>query len=54
MPNNATYRQALRLFDDPAQYPIFPFYTANQVDKAAVGAPAATTSPPSTRPSSSG
>jgi hypothetical protein len=37
IPNNATYRQALRLFDDPAQYPIFPFYTANQVDKAASG-----------------
>src|SRR4029079_19357597 len=37
VPNNATYRQALRLFDDPAQYPIFPFYTANQADKAASG-----------------
>ena len=31
-------RQALRLFDDPAEYPIFPFYTANQVDKAAAAA----------------
>jgi hypothetical protein len=38
IPNNATYRQALRLFDDPAHYPIFPFYTANQVDKAAAAA----------------
>ncbi|WP_049567374.1 discoidin domain-containing protein [Nonomuraea sp. SBT364] len=35
IPNTAAYRQALRLFDDPAHYPIFPFYTANQVDKAA-------------------
>ncbi|WP_119582884.1 discoidin domain-containing protein [Streptomyces europaeiscabiei] len=35
VPNTATYRQALRLYDDPAQYPIFPFYTANQVDKQA-------------------
>ena len=38
MPNTATYRQALRLFDNPAEYPIFPFYTANQVDKAAAAA----------------
>ncbi len=38
IPNTATYRQALRLYDDPAQYPIFPFYTANQVDKAAAAA----------------
>jgi len=35
--NNTTYRQALRLFDDPAEYPIFPFYTANQRDKATSG-----------------
>ncbi|KUN85603.1 discoidin domain-containing protein [Streptomyces griseoruber] len=35
VPNTATYRQALRLYDDPAQYPVFPFYTANQVDKKA-------------------
>jgi len=35
--SNTTYRQALRLFDDPAEYPIFPFYTANQRDKAASG-----------------
>ncbi|MGW0474875.1 galactose-binding domain-containing protein [Streptomyces coeruleorubidus] len=33
--NTATYRQALRLFDDPAQYPVFPFFTANQADKKA-------------------
>jgi hypothetical protein len=38
MPNTATFRQALRLFDEPAQYPIFPFFTANQVDKAAAAA----------------
>ncbi|MCC5574896.1 hypothetical protein IMZ11_04495 [Microtetraspora sp. AC03309] len=38
VPTTATYRQALRLYDDPAQYPIFPFYTANQVDKAAAAA----------------
>ena len=38
MPNTATYRQALRLFDDPAEYPIFPFFTANQRDKAAAAA----------------
>ncbi|WP_235994656.1 discoidin domain-containing protein [Nonomuraea montanisoli] len=37
IPNTATYKQALRLFDDPAQYPIFPFYTADQADKAASG-----------------
>jgi mannosylglycerate hydrolase MGH1-like protein/F5/8 type C domain-containing protein len=34
MPNTATFRQALRLYDDPADYPIFPFFTANQRDKA--------------------
>ncbi|WP_246635845.1 MGH1-like glycoside hydrolase domain-containing protein [Actinoplanes hulinensis] len=38
MPNTAQYREALRLFADAAQYPIFPFYTANQVDKAAAAA----------------
>ncbi|MGS2648227.1 discoidin domain-containing protein [Streptosporangium sp. G12] len=38
VPNTATYRQALRLYDNPAEYPIFPFYTANQVDKAAAAA----------------
>jgi hypothetical protein len=38
MPNDATHRQALRLFDNPAEYPIFPFFTANQVDKAAAAA----------------
>ncbi|GAA4076562.1 discoidin domain-containing protein [Nonomuraea soli] len=37
IPNTTAYKQALRLFDDPAQYPIFPFYTANQADKAASG-----------------
>jgi hypothetical protein len=38
MPNTAQYREALRLFADPAEYPIFPFYTANQRDKAAAAA----------------
>lgn len=35
VPNTADYREALRLFADPAEYPVFPFYTANQRDKAA-------------------
>ena len=30
IPNTDQYKQALRLFADPAEYPIFPFYTANQ------------------------
>ncbi|TDC01537.1 discoidin domain-containing protein [Micromonospora fluostatini] len=38
MPNTEQYRQALRLFADPAEYPIFPFFTANQRDKAAAAA----------------
>ncbi|GAA4710238.1 galactose-binding domain-containing protein [Phytohabitans rumicis] len=38
MPNTDQYRQALRLYDNPAEYPIFPFFTANQVDKAAAAA----------------
>ncbi|XVQ88494.1 discoidin domain-containing protein [Microbispora siamensis] len=38
MPNTATYREALRLFADPAEYPVFPFYTADQKDKAAAAA----------------
>jgi hypothetical protein len=38
MPNTATYLQALRLYADPAEYPIFPFYTANQRDKAEAAA----------------
>jgi hypothetical protein len=38
IPNTAQYREALRLFDDPAEYPLFPFYTANQRDKAAAAA----------------
>ncbi|GAB4005222.1 hypothetical protein GCM10029992_52490 [Glycomyces albus] len=33
VPNEAPYTEALRLFSDPAEYPLFPFYTANQVDK---------------------
>ncbi|MFG2044294.1 OmpL47-type beta-barrel domain-containing protein [Dactylosporangium sp. NPDC048998] len=32
------YVEALRLFADSAQYPIFPFTTANQADKAAAAA----------------
>ncbi len=38
MPNTDQYRQALRLYADPAEYPIFPFFTANQKDKAAAAA----------------
>lgn len=38
MPNTAQYREALRLYADPAEYPIFPFFTANQRDKAAAAA----------------
>ncbi|HEU5471602.1 MAG TPA: discoidin domain-containing protein [Actinophytocola sp.] len=34
IPNEQPYTNALRLFADPAQYPVFPFYTANQADKA--------------------
>ena len=37
-PTPTTYKQALRLFADPAEYPVFPFYTANQKDKAAAAA----------------
>ncbi|MEV0566972.1 Ig-like domain-containing protein [Dactylosporangium sp. NPDC050588] len=41
-PGDADYTQpyveALRLFGDGAQYPIFPFTTANQADKAAAAA----------------
>ncbi|GIE54520.1 hypothetical protein Ani05nite_80540 [Amorphoplanes nipponensis] len=38
MPATDQYKQALRLFADPAEYPVFPFYTANQKDKAAAAA----------------
>ncbi|MDU0287940.1 discoidin domain-containing protein [Saccharothrix longispora] len=38
MPSTDQYKQALRLFADPAEYPVFPFYTANQRDKAAAAA----------------
>ncbi|MFI7204499.1 discoidin domain-containing protein [Micromonospora aurantiaca (nom. illeg.)] len=38
MPATDQYKQALRLLADPAEYPIFPFYTANQRDKAAAAA----------------
>ena len=34
VPDEAEYREALRLWRDAEQYPIFPFYTANQADKA--------------------
>ncbi|THV36989.1 Ig-like domain-containing protein [Glycomyces buryatensis] len=34
VPNEEPYTDALRLFEDPEQYPLFPFYTANQADKA--------------------
>jgi hypothetical protein len=33
-----TYVDALRLFADDSEYPIFPFYTANQADKAEAAA----------------
>nr|BFE61210.1 hypothetical protein GCM10020063_057360 [Dactylosporangium thailandense] len=35
---NQPYTEALRLFADASQYPIFPFTTANQADKAAAAA----------------
>ncbi|WP_456361859.1 Ig-like domain-containing protein [Xanthomonas arboricola] len=35
--NDPKYVRALRLFADAAQYPLFPFYTANQVDLQARG-----------------
>ena len=38
MPDTAEYREALRLFADDAEYPIFPFFTANQRDKAEAAA----------------
>ena len=34
VPNTADFRQALRFYADPAEFPIMPFYTANQHDKA--------------------
>lgn len=34
MPTDGTYDKGLRLFADADQYPIFPFFTANQADKA--------------------
>ncbi|MGH2944769.1 MAG: Ig-like domain-containing protein [Solirubrobacteraceae bacterium] len=34
MPNEPEYREAFRLWRDAGEYPIFPFYTANQADKA--------------------
>jgi F5/8 type C domain-containing protein len=42
VPNTAEYRQALRYYADADEFPIMPFYTSNQVDKAlatAVGFP---------------
>ncbi len=33
------YVEALRLFADDEQYPVFPFFTANQADQAAYGGP---------------
>jgi hypothetical protein len=38
MPNTDQYKAALRLLADPAEYPVFPYYTANQKDKAAAAA----------------
>ena len=37
IPNTTQYKESLRLFDDPADYPIFPFYTADQRDKNTSG-----------------
>ena len=42
VPNATEYRQALRYYGDAAEYPIMPFYTSDQRDKAfaaAVGIP---------------
>ncbi|KFI92760.1 bacterial Ig-like domain-containing protein [Bifidobacterium saguini DSM 23967] len=36
---NSDYNQALRLFADSDEFPIFPFFTANQADKAALNFP---------------
>ncbi|MEU0877443.1 discoidin domain-containing protein [Lentzea sp. NPDC005914] len=38
MPSTDQYKQALRLFAQPSEYPVFPFYTANQKDKAEAAA----------------
>ncbi|WP_211234841.1 MGH1-like glycoside hydrolase domain-containing protein [Glycomyces arizonensis] len=38
IPNEEPYTDALRLFADQAEYPLFPFFTANQVDKAEAAA----------------
>jgi hypothetical protein len=38
VPDEDGFTDSLDLFDDPAEYPIFPFYTANQADKAAAEA----------------
>lgn len=45
---NEDYNKALRLFEDSNEFPIFPFFTANQADKAALNFPVPTTSPLST------
>jgi hypothetical protein len=34
-PNTDEFKQALRYYADPAEFPIMPFYTANQADQAA-------------------
>ena len=36
---NEDYNKALRLFEDSNEFPIFPFFTANQADKAALNFP---------------
>ncbi|MBB3114170.1 hypothetical protein FHS18_006288 [Paenibacillus phyllosphaerae] len=38
VPNEDKYKEALRLWQDDQEYPIFPFFTANQKDKAAAAA----------------
>ena len=39
MPTNGKYDDALRLFADADEFPIFPFFTANQADKKALNYP---------------
>ena len=39
MPVNGKYDDALRLFADADEFPIFPFFTANQADKKALNYP---------------
>jgi hypothetical protein len=38
VPNTDNYKQAFRYYTDAAQFPIMPFYTANQADQVEAGA----------------